>query len=232
MENFDNQLNRFFKESQKVKLGVWEKQTLGFKAMGNIFGGWAAAGLLVPQKAVAIAGLAALLTGGGRVWAAEQALPGEAGYGLKTALHQAAGVIVKVSPEATANWAIIELDRITREMEELKFKGKLDAEAKAGADESVKVQLSNFYKAKELVVLKEGVKAGEELEYKLTNQAKGRARRQDKEIEAESKQDLKTEMKNKARPEPEQAEVRNEVDAEIEAEDKVEIKLPTVELKL
>lgn len=190
MENFESKLGKMFVESQKVKLGFWEKQTMGFKVMGDIFGSWAAAGLLVPQKAVALAGLMLFLTGSGSVWAMEQALPEDTLYGAKVAMHNAVGVMVKASPEARANWAIKEINRITREMEKLESREELSAEAEAEANEAMKVQLANFYEAKEAVVVKKGPEAGEILEKKLV---KGHGQSSGK---VEIKQEVRTEEKS------------------------------------
>lgn len=222
MENFESKLSKMFRASQKVKLGFWEKQTVGFKVMGDIFGSWAAAGLLVPQKAVAIAGLTLFLTGSGSVWAMEKALPGDLLYGGRAAMHSAIGVMVKASPEAAANWAIKEINRITREIDKLKFKGELSTEAEAEANEAIKVQLGNFYEAKEAVVVKKGPEAGEVLEKKLVKrygQSSGKV---------EIKQEVKT--GEKSEKEQKKGDDKNEVKTEIEGENKVEIKLPEVKV--
>lgn len=185
MEKFDKQLSNLFKDSQKVTLGFWEKQSLGFRVMGGVFGNWAAAGLLVPQKAVALAGITLLLAGGGSALAMEKALPGDLLYGPKVAVYHAIGLMTKASAEARANWAIKEIKRINREMEKLEFKGELNEEVEVEAEASVEANLGDFYEAKEEIVEKKGVEAGAKLELKLESKNKGQEKKEEKREEKE-----------------------------------------------
>ncbi|KKU34984.1 MAG: Outer membrane protein, OmpA/MotB family [Candidatus Beckwithbacteria bacterium GW2011_GWB1_47_15] len=227
MDRFDQDLNQILAKGREVNLGFWEKQAMGFSIMGKIFGSLTAGLLLVPKKAVALAGLSLLAIGGGSVWAAEQALPGDALYGLKVAAHNGVGVVVQVAPEAKANWAIKEIDRTMREIEKFEEEGgQVDVELEAQTNTIIETQLDNFYEAKAKVVAKKGAKAGEKLETRLGSRVRNLARWLDGEAMvgggAEGKIEAETEAEVKGEAVEGDAEGKTEIETQAEAEGEAE----------
>ena len=87
---------------------------------------------------VAIVIVVLLVLGGGVSFTAEQALPGDMLYGVKTAVNENVRSTIAVGTEADAKWEAQLAERRLAEAEKLSAEGKLDAEV--GADLSAQFQ--------------------------------------------------------------------------------------------
>ncbi len=83
----------------------------------------------VRLQAVALAALLLVAaSGGGLVYAAENALPGDPLYGMKLHVNEAFRARLNATPEARAQWAVERLQRRMRELHRLEERGTAEAD--------------------------------------------------------------------------------------------------------
>jgi len=68
------------------------------------------------------------VSGGGLVYAAENALPGDALYGVKIHVNEAVRAKLQLTPEERAHWAVTCLERRMEELRALEARGSAEAE--------------------------------------------------------------------------------------------------------
>src|SRR3972149_7346690 len=135
----DNKLHNFIDKAKDIKLTAGEKSLLRLKL--------SALPMPSPQviikspyltrshfwtlgKALVAACLIVVLSGGSLSYAAEQSLPGEFLYPIKTEFNEEKVATLKRNPQDKIAWQEKRLERRLKEIDELKKRNKLDDRAK------------------------------------------------------------------------------------------------------
>lgn len=167
-------MNTFFeqlkKEAEHIRLSESEKRAMRGR-LERAFAESASAGLVPsPLSFFAMrlvpATLSVLLVFGGVAYAAEDALPGEALYAVKTEFNERVREGIARSPEAKARWYAEAAERRAVEAEALAVRGELSAQAAEGLAERLEVHITRAEEFTRMVREEDGER-GEALEMRL-----------------------------------------------------------------